>query len=221
MVEAGETSLLRVDGRHLRRERMRQAIIDACVALLQETSQVPTATEIADRARCSKRLVFLHFGEMVKLGMAVADQSLAIARAASPARNVDGDRATRIRSQVETRAASCERWLPLWRLAVANQGMSTELKSFVGFVRQMMVQRLELMYAPELSTLSERDRRQLLIALEAIADFQTWERMRDRDGLSVDEAQEAWRGIIDRMLPPTPLAPPPSLFPRLEPVLTA
>ena len=54
---------------------------------------------------------------------------------------------TRIRSQVETRAQTCERWLPLWRALNANQGNSTELKTRIRLVRERdHAARIELMY---------------------------------------------------------------------------
>ena len=67
-----------------------------------------------------------------------------------------------------------------------------------------MLARLELMYRPELSTLSAAERREVLIALEALTDFDTWGRMRQRHGLSVEAAREVWINTIGQILPPTP-----------------
>jgi hypothetical protein len=61
-----------------------------------------------------------------------------------------------------------------------------------------------LMYRPELSTLAEADRTALLITLEALTDFESWGRMRERHGLSVEAARDVWARAIDRLLPPTP-----------------
>jgi len=118
----------------------------------------------------------------------------------------EGDRQTRIRTQVEKRGRSCERWLPLWRSLVVNQGESPELRQRVVGLRERLVGRLELMYAPELSTLSDSERRHLLIVLEALVDVESWARMQEFFGLSFDEACAAWTQAIDRLLPPTPLA---------------
>ena len=69
-------------------------------------------------------------------------------------RDVDADRATRIRVQVETRAQTCESWLPLWRALNANQGESAELKLRIRLARELIMKRLELMYQPELADLT-------------------------------------------------------------------
>ena len=44
------------------------------------------------------------------------------------------------------------------------------------------------MYAPELSTLPEIERRHLLIVLESLTDVESWARMREFFGLSFEEA---------------------------------
>ena len=157
----------RVDGRRLRSERTKQLIIEAYLALAQENSpQVPTAAEIADRAGYSVRSVFERFPDIRTLQVAATDYALVQVAALAPARDSHGDRATRIKTQVETRGQSCERWLPLWRSLVANQGNSPELKQRIVLSRERVVARLEFMYAPELSTLAEIERRHLLIVLE-------------------------------------------------------
>ena len=78
-------------------------------------------------------------------------------------------------------------------------------------MRQAILKRIELMYQPELATLDETERRQILIAIESLIDFESWARMREYNGLSLEEAREVWIQAIDRLLPPTP---PPDARPR-------
>jgi AcrR family transcriptional regulator len=197
----------RIDGRRLRSVRTKQLIIEAYLALATEKSpQVPTAAQIAERAGYSVRSVFERFPDIHGLQVAAVDYALVQVAALAPSRDTDGDRQTRIRTQVEKRGRTCERWLPLWRSLVINQGESPELRQRVIGLRQRLVGRLELMYAPELSTLSDGERRHLLIVLEALVDVESWARMQEFFGLSFDEACAAWTQAIDRLLPPTPLA---------------
>ncbi len=121
-------------------------------------------------------------------------------------RNIDGDRPTRIRSQVETRAGTCERGIALWRVLIASAAEDDDLKDRVRISRERTIERLEIMYRPELSTLSDQERKYMLIALEAITEIESWARMREQHGLSVDQACAVWIRAIDRMLPPTPRA---------------
>jgi AcrR family transcriptional regulator len=196
----------RIDGRRLRSERTKQLIIEAYLALLRENpvTPVPTAARIAERAGYSVRSIFERFPDLNKLRAAAADYQLAQAAALAPPRNVDGDRQTRIKSQVETRAGTCERSVALWRVLLFGADQDDELKPRIRTARERTIERMEVMYRPELSTLSEADRKHLLIALEAITDIESWARMRELHGLSFEEACGVWIRAIDRMLPPTP-----------------
>jgi len=195
---------VRIDGRRQRSERTKQTIVEAYLALLRERPQIPTAAQIAERAGYSVRSIFERFPDLLSLRIAATDHAFALGNAQAAPRDVEADRSTRLRSQVETRAHTCERWLPLWRSLNANQGDSSELKTRIRLARDLIMKRLELMYRPELSTLSEKDRKRTLIALEALTDFESWGRMRDLYGLSFEQACALWMGAIDRLLPPTP-----------------
>lgn len=192
------------DGRRLRSERTRQLIMEAYIELLRERPEIPTAAQIAARAGISTRSIFERFVDLQGLSLATADYAFAMGEAQAVARNVDGDRQTRVRSHVETRARICEHWLPVWRVVIANLGRLNALRDRVHFIRQAIVRRMELMYQPELEGLSGEERRDLLIALEALVDFESWGRMRELHGLSFDEACSVWARVIDRLLPPTP-----------------
>ena len=198
------TKSVRIDGRRLRSARTKQLIVEAYLALLRESPEIPTASAIAERAGYSVRSVFERFPDLHALRVAATDYAFTQGTAQAVARDVHGDRATRIRSHVETRSWICEQWLPLWRALVGNQGDSSELKARILAIRQSILRRIELMYAAELSTLDDVERRQTVLAIDALVDFDSWARMRDFSGLSAEEAREVWIKTIDRLLPPTP-----------------
>jgi len=195
---------VRIDGRRQRSERTKQIIIEAYLALLRESPHIPTAAQIAERAGYSIRSIFERFPDLHALRVAATDHAFAVGNTLAAPHDVDSDRPTRLRSQVETRAHTCERWLPLWRALNANQGESIELKMRIRLGREMIMKRLELMYQPELSSLSEVDRKRTVITLEALTDFESWGRMRELYGLSFEQACALWMRVIDRLLPPTP-----------------
>ncbi|MFI4999902.1 MAG: hypothetical protein ACHQK9_08495 [Reyranellales bacterium] len=180
----------------------------AYLDLLRENPQVPTAAAIASRAGYSTRSLFEHFSDLLALSLAAANSVRDEILAQSIARNVDADRATRIRSQVETRSLLCDNWLALWRALVLNQHHADELKARIDGMRTAVIQRLKLMYRPELSTVPKAEREQFLIALESLTDMESWGRMRERHGLSIEAAQAVWIKAIDRLLPPTPSTSP-------------
>lgn len=194
----------RFDGRRLRSERTRQLIIEAFLELLTLHGRTPTASQIAAHAGYSVRSIFERFSDLGALSLATADHAIAVAQSEAAARDIDGDRPTRIRSHVKTRALACEKWLPLWHAMLETQNEVAELKTRVVQVRLANLERLKLMYGPELATLPEAEREQLLFALGALTSIESWEQMRDVYGLSTETAQSVWRAAIDRLLPPTP-----------------
>ena len=64
-----------VDGRRLRSERSRQAIIDAALELMGEGVLVPTAQMISERAGVGIRSFFRHYADMGTLFLEI-DQSI-------------------------------------------------------------------------------------------------------------------------------------------------
>src|SRR5918993_5802611 len=62
------------DGRTVRAERTRQALVDALFALVDDGDLRPTAERIAKRAGVSERSVFQHFPDREALFEAVARQ---------------------------------------------------------------------------------------------------------------------------------------------------
>jgi len=198
--------IVEIDGRRLRSERTRQYIIEAYLAVLRESPRVPTAAQIAERAGYSVRSLFERFPDLLALSLAAADYAFAQANTQAVIRNVDADRETRIRTQVETRGQTCEKWLPLWRALARNLHYSEELKARMWRVREAVRLRLELMYRLELATMTAVERQRTLIALEAITDFESWARMRETFALSVEEAGAVWIRVIDGLLPPTPVS---------------
>ena len=196
----------RIDGRRLRSERTRQLIIEAYLALLWRDQRMPTAAQIAAEAGYSTRSIFERFDDLNALTLATADYAIAQAQAEALPQDVDADRPTRIRSHVSTRAAACERWLPLWRVLIATQDQVPELKMRVSLARLGNIERMRLMYRAELSGLDNAECERLLLVLGTLVSFESWDQMRVAFGLASETAQQAWREAIDRLLPIAPAA---------------
>lgn len=196
----------RLDGRRLRSERTRQLIIEAYLALLLEHRRMPTTAEIAGRAGYSVRSIFERFSDLDALSLAAADYAIALGQAEAVARATEGDRATRIRSHVRTRAQACEKWLPLWRILTAKpvQEQITDLRLRVLAVRRSNVERVELMYQPELARLDPPAREALVMAVVTLTSFESWGALREDFGVTWDSALDVWVSAIDRMLPGSP-----------------
>jgi hypothetical protein len=174
------------DGRLLRSERTRQYIIEAYLALLSESTRVPTAMQIAECSGYSVRSLFERFPDLRTF------------------RDVGADRQTRIRSQVETRGGRCERWLALWRAINVNQHLSPELKQRIRFMRDAVVRRLRA-DVPARAVDAVRSRPPAPADRARGADrFGVRARMRFEHEMSIEEACAVWIRAVDSLLPPTP-----------------
>jgi len=67
------------------------------------------------------------------------------------------------------RAHVCEKWLPLWRLIVRHELL--ELRERAAMVSAAIIERLKLMYGPELSTLTEPEHNSLLFDIGHVDQF--------------------------------------------------
>jgi AcrR family transcriptional regulator len=194
----------KVDGRRLRSERTERLIVEAYMALVREIQQVPTAAQIAERAGYSVRSVFERFPDLNAIRVAAIDHAIAESLALNVPIDLNADLQARLRMQVETRGRGCERWLPLWRVLNTDRGESAELDKRIRMIRELIILRIETVFKRELSVLPELPRRHIVLAIEALVDFESWGRMRDLYGLSFDEACSVWIRAIGRLLPPTP-----------------
>src|SRR3954471_20573465 len=107
-----------VDGRRLRREQNREAVIDALVALFEEGTLAPSSAEIAERAGLSSRSLFRYFDDVDDLNHAAIDRQLAAARRLRhPDVAADAPMAERVAALVESRVRMFETIAPAARAA--------------------------------------------------------------------------------------------------------
>jgi AcrR family transcriptional regulator len=120
-----------VDGRRLRSAHAQQRIIEAFLQLLREGRPDPRVAEIANGAGCVSRSIYDHFVTVNGLRGAAIEYALNQAKALAPLVKAGDDRPMRIRAQLLTRAATCERALHLWRLLPAGHRL-TDAGCFAG-----------------------------------------------------------------------------------------
>ena len=184
------------DGRRLRSERSRKAIIDAALALMEEGTLVPTAQQIAERAGVGIRSFFRHFEDMETLSEAIDEQIREQYEALFLGGERGGSLDERVEHAVERHADAYE--------SVANVVLSTLAQRWryevlrKNYARNQRGLRKDLDdWLPELKSLP-RTRRE---AVDAIASFEMWHRLREHQGLSkkasVEIVSELLKGLID------------------------
>ncbi|WP_198392243.1 TetR/AcrR family transcriptional regulator [Brevibacterium yomogidense] len=177
----------RIDGRTLRSQRTRQAIVDANMDLMLEGNLRPTAVEIARRAGISTRALFTHFPDLENLFAATGEQTLAIQYAEYEPVPADLPLDERVERFCQQRAQMLESIAGASRAAQARLPFSPQLRQNRARHNARLRTDLGLTFAPEIAEASE-DADLLVTALLVACTWPTWMGSRDDLALTVREA---------------------------------
>jgi len=184
------------DGRRLRSERSRQAIIDASLGLIEEGILVPTAQQVSERAGVGIRSFFRHFTDMESLFATVDEQGREDVEALFIGGDRDGTLEERILHAVERHAHGYE--------DQRNVILSTAAQSWrYGILRKNYARyqrglRKDLDdWLPELKSLSRTQRE----AVDAVASAEMWLRLREHQGLGRKQSIEIVVDMLTRLIP--------------------
>jgi AcrR family transcriptional regulator len=188
------------DGRTVRAERTRQALVDAMLDLLYEGDLQPTAERIADRAGVSERSVFQHFADREVLYQAVAMQQFE--RIMPTLRPIDPSRPLpeRIDAFADQRSRLLEHVTPVRRAALLLEPSSEVVAGWLAKTRGAKASEVERIFRAELDALEEPRRATVLGALVAASAWTSWESLRAHQGLSAERARAAMRLALASLL---------------------
>jgi TetR/AcrR family transcriptional regulator, regulator of autoinduction and epiphytic fitness len=184
------------DGRTMRAERTRQALVDALLALLDEGEMRPTAERIAARAGVSERSLFQHFPDREQLFEAVARQQYE--RVVPTLRPVDASMplSDRLDAFVEQRARLYELIKGVRRAALLLEHESTAVAGWLTTARRAKAAEVERVFRRELQGAGEEQR----AAVVAAAAWTAWESYRLHQGLGPPRARAAMRAALAALL---------------------
>ncbi|MEX1666592.1 TetR/AcrR family transcriptional regulator [Zhongshania arctica] len=167
------------DGRRQRTERSRTAIIEASLSLLEEGILVPTAQQISDRAGVGIRTFFRHFEDMNTLFEAVDDSIRSHYEMLILTGDRNGTLEERIDHAVDRHAAVYEQIANIILSAAAQRWRYDVLRK--NYARSQRGLRKDLdNLLPEIKDLPQSTRE----AIDAIASFEMWNRLREHQGQS-------------------------------------
>ena len=195
-----------IDGRNLRSRRTRQALVDALISLIEDGDLRPTAPRIAERAGVSLRSIYHHFDDLELLFAETAQRQM---ERLVPLRHplpTGGPLEVRIKAVVHQRAAIWEAITPIRSAAALQEPFSVQLQVVRSEVHRRGRDELATLFAPELADRGESDASQLLDALDAAVNWQSWRVMRTDVDLSVEAAE----AVLCRTMTALLTAPPAS-----------
>lgn len=190
----------KVDGRRLRREQGRVAVVDAMIDLVLDGRTPPTADEIAARAGVSTASVFRYFDSLddlrrhgIRRYLERYDRLLDV-----PDIGEHGLE-RRIATLVEARQRFYETIDPMARLARAQALTVPELDEALGRVRATLTDQLSEHFAAELAAERPARRREVVALVAAMTSYESWEQLR-RQGLDRRAVGRAMRLGVERLL---------------------
>jgi AcrR family transcriptional regulator len=195
----GTTSEQR-DGRTVRAERTRQALVEALLGLLDEGRPRPTAAEIAARAGVSERSVFQHFPDREALLEAVAREQYA--RVVPMLVPVDASLPLddRIEQLCQQRARLYERIGGVRRAGMLIEHESTSVAGWLKTARQAKATDVERIFLRELDALPPDEREPLRAALVMVCSWVAWDSWRSHQRLSAARARTALQTALRALL---------------------
>ena len=189
-----------VDGRHLRREENRTAVVEALVSLYEEGRYDPSAADIAERAGLSPRSLFRYFDDTDDLARAAVAHHVARVR---PLLSVEVDPADplerRIDEVVRRRIELWEAVGPSARVARMRAPVVPVLAAELHRNRAAQRAQLERVLAPELQALGDRGR-QVLAAADVLCSFESYDMLRHDQGNAAREVAAILTDALRRLL---------------------
>lgn len=176
-----------IDGRTARAARTHDAIVQACLDLVDEGDLRPTGPRIAERAGVSVRSIFQHFADLDELFGAVgAKVSARIAASVEPL-DTTGPLADRIDALVDRRAQVFEIISPVLRAAIVHASASDVVKKTFDQGHRFFQTQVCEVFEDEIEATDDAEL--LIDALVIVLGWASWETLRTAQGCSVDEAR--------------------------------
>lgn len=177
-----------------RATRLRHAICEACLDLVQEGVLQPRADQVADRAGVSRRSVFNHFRDLAALYDAVVEAGMQRYAALLEEIPREGSATERAERLVRARASFFEATAPFARALTAQMLVGSARDQARRVARQALQRQhavVERLFADEIVLLAPGARAAMREALAAAVSQPTWDQLRHIRGLSVPRARAA------------------------------
>lgn len=198
------------DGRRVRRERGREAVVDAAFALILEGKGPPSAQDVAERAGVSVSSVFRNFDGLADLQRQALDQfrsryaHFVVARPAP-----DADLESRIGLFVRTRVGLYEQAGPLLMLARIRALDHEKMLEAVAHNRAALAAQTRECFQAEIAGRTTTDASDLVSLLDSLTSPEAYDLMTRTHCRSSRQIARSWRTglrtLIDRW-PPAPVA---------------
>lgn len=199
--DAGAVETTSVDGRTARRDRNRDAVLDAVIDLFTEGQVELVAADVAERSGVSLRSVYRYFDDLEALARAaIARQTERFAPLAALADDRSGTLDERIDRIVDVRLRLYEAVGATRRAAIQRAASNPILADQLERTRVLLDRQVEALFAPELDALDPKVRATVAPALDLLLTFESYDQLRRTRRLSGAETRRVLRATLARLL---------------------
>ena len=187
--------VVKLDGRHARKARTREAIVVALLELLDEGHTEPTAAEIADRAKVAIRSIGQHFKSREELLLAVAGRHsarLPVPTPPSPGRSFEAS----LTHFVLTRSRALEASAAIRRAAQRGASDSKAITRALAETARKRREELQASLGAEL----KKAPAWLLSTAETLSSGAAWDALRHEQKLAPVVAEQVLIQALKRLL---------------------
>ena len=190
-----------MDGRNLRRDRNRDAVVTALLELYREGNLGPSADEIAAQAGISARSLFRYFDDVEALvRAAIAQQQRHLAPLYAIDASPDMPFAARVERFVAARVRLLEGMGEVGRVARALAARQPLVLGELARIRGTLRRQLTHLFAAELGSLPAGERRATVATADVATSWEAYDLMRNDQGLGPEQAAAAMRSALVRLL---------------------
>jgi AcrR family transcriptional regulator len=184
-----------VDGRTARRNRNKDAVLDALIALANEGNDEPPIELIAERAGVSYRSVYRYFDDRTDLMLSAITRVMGELWPIFDIEQIgEGPLDDRIARLTAVRLAAYRELAPLMRNAVHRRVNEPAVAEGYDRLREYLRGQLAQQFAPELAAMAAADRKIALAALDAMFQFEALDYL----ALHGDMNDEALAKVLER-----------------------
>jgi AcrR family transcriptional regulator len=183
------------DGRKHRSQKSQMLIVNAMLELVAKGNLEPSADQIAEIAKVGRRSVFRHFSDMDTLYREMNNSIAATMGSIVQQPFLAVDWRGQVLELVDRRAVGFEKMKPFLLAGQVHRHRSAFLKTahaqFVGILRNILMAILPKDAARDAV---------LVEALDMLLSFESWNRLREDQGLSIAKSKRVLKQAIESLL---------------------
>ena len=191
----------RMDGRTARRDRNRNEVVEAALALVDEGVMDPSVEQLTERSGLSARSIFRYFEGLDDLRRAVIrSQFERLQPLLDSIEAGDGSLETRIKKFVDARLKFNEAIAGPARTARMRSHFAPVIAEDIQQYRQVLDSAVRRHFAPELKVRSKAEAEDLTALIDTLVSFDSWEILSRDHGRSRTQIRRAWTFALDSLL---------------------